>query len=74
MKIIEYNILIEMKIGCVIFWCEKNSCRPYAHGSVVEVYNSRVYDDCEVEVHSPLAILEPGEIRHKQTGIFDEGI
>jgi hypothetical protein len=35
--------------------------RPYAHRSAVEVFNSHRYDYGEVEVHSPLVTLAPGE-------------
>ena len=34
---------------------------PYAHGSVVEVFNSFGYDYCELEIHSPLFDIQPGQ-------------
>ncbi|MCB9772604.1 MAG: DUF4380 domain-containing protein [Candidatus Omnitrophica bacterium] len=33
----------------------------YGHGSCVEIYNSPYYNYCEIEVHSPLVILNPGQ-------------
>ncbi|MBF0331302.1 MAG: hypothetical protein HQL17_05135 [Candidatus Omnitrophica bacterium] len=34
--------------------------KPYAHRSMVEVFNASLYDYGEVEVHSPLTKIEPG--------------
>jgi hypothetical protein len=34
--------------------------KPYAHRSMVEVFNASEYDYGEVEVHSPLAEIAPG--------------
>lgn len=33
----------------------------YGHGASVEVYNSPFYNYCEIEVHSPLVTLNPGQ-------------
>lgn len=47
------------------------SDRPYAHDSMVEVYNSPDQDYLEIEVHSPLFTLQPGEsASHRQRWIF----
>lgn len=32
---------------------------PYGHGCVIEVFNSHLYPYFEVEIHSPLVVLEP---------------
>jgi len=45
-----------------------DSNHQYAHGAIVEVYNSPKYDYFEVEVHAPLISLDKGEeATHSQT-------
>ena len=33
----------------------------YAHDSCLEIYNSPIHNYCEIEVHSPLIMLDPGQ-------------
>ncbi|MBF0533340.1 MAG: hypothetical protein HQL23_09665, partial [Candidatus Omnitrophica bacterium] len=38
----------------------------YAHRSMVEVFNSPAYDYCEIEIHAPFHILNPGDYGEHQ--------
>ncbi len=59
-----YSILFKPILsGRIVWerWFKVYPDRPYAHNSAVEVFNSHLYNYGEVEIHSPLATLGPGE-------------